>query len=250
MTFKLGAYNRLFDHPFLFNNVAPLSQADFEGFKACNKNTAVMCEDISSIITLAVAEEEQESINILEQVGDQQAMSAFQAVQQLKIHRRIELIFGADSKEAIASHYVLAQKHLASGNTMMALDAAIKGLAYSEVLFGPFSEISLQGNVQLGEIHKRLGDIPRAIEYYRAFVSSPSLFHLISCACHLIVFHVTNTQSADNHPRTLQTTPAGGHIDCRHLLLHDAAHSTATVPRQQQPTGAAEGVVPLVQRHV
>ena len=57
---------------------------------------------------------------------------------------------------------------------MMALDAAIKGLAYSEVLFGPFSEISLQGNVQLGEIYKRLGDIPRAIEYYRAFVFLPS----------------------------------------------------------------------------
>ena len=191
MTFKLGAYNRLFDHPFLFNNVAPLSQVDFEGFKACTKNTAVMCEDISSIITLSVAEEEQESIAILEQVGDQQAMSAFQAVQQLKIHRRIELIFGADSKEAIASHYVLAQKHLASGNTMMALDAAIKGLAYSEVLFGPFSEISLQGNVQLGEIYKRLGDIPRAIEYYRAFVFLlpsflPSFLPFCPMLCHFV----------------------------------------------------------------
>ena len=173
--FKIGAYNRLFDHPFLFNSIAPLSLADFEGFTECTKNTAVMCEDISSYIFLSVAEEDQDSMRILEQVGDQQAMSAFQAVQQLKIHRRIELIFGADSKEAIASHYVLSQKHLASGNTMMALDAAIKGLAYSEVLFGPFSEISLQGNVQLGEIYRRLGDIPRAIEYYKTLVSFLSL---------------------------------------------------------------------------
>lgn len=181
---KSGTYNRLFGHPHLFHNEAPLSQADFERFNARTKNTAVMCDDLGAIITESVVEQEQDAVHVLEQVGDQQAVSAFHVVQQLKIHRHIELIFGADSKEAIASHYVLAQKHLASGNTTVALDAAIKGLAYSEELFGPFHDISLQGNVQLGEIYRRLGNIPRAIEYYKRFVLPSSLLACLCCCAH------------------------------------------------------------------
>ena len=170
VTFKSGAYNRLFDHPHLFRNEAPLSQSDFECFTGLTKNTAVMCENIGAIIKEAAAEKEQDAFYILHQVGDLQAIAAFQAVLQLKIHRRTEIIFGADSKEAIASHYALAQKHLASGNTTAALDEAIKGLAYSEVLFGPFHSNSLQGNAQLGEIYKRLGDLQQAAEHYKKFV--------------------------------------------------------------------------------
>lgn len=167
VSFKIGAYNRLFDHPFLFDSPTPLSYADLEGFTHTTKNTSVLCEELSALITQAVVEDEQPTQRALEQTGNPQVLTAFQALLQLKIHRHIEAVLGADSKEAVASHYALAHRHLASGNTLLALEAAIKGFSYAEVLFGVFSEVTLQGAVDLGQVYQRMGALPRAVEYYR-----------------------------------------------------------------------------------
>lgn len=167
VSFKIGAYNRLFDHPFLFDSTTPLSHADLEGFTHTTKNTSVLCEELSALIAQSVVEGEQPTQHALEQAGNPQVLTAFQALLQLKIHRRIEAVLGADSREAVASYYALAHRHLAAGNTLLALEAAIKGFSYGEVLFGVFSEVTLQGAVDLGQVYQRMGALSRAVEYYR-----------------------------------------------------------------------------------
>ena len=121
---------------------------------------------MGALVRAAVAEEEAGTLRLLEQVGDAQALAAFEAVCEVKAHRRTEAVFGADSKEAVASLFDLAQTHLRSGNNAMALDAAIRGLAYGEVLFGAFSEVALNGTVLLGGVYQKVGDLARAVEYY------------------------------------------------------------------------------------
>ena len=164
--FKPGTYKRLFEHPFLFDSSAPFTYGDLEGLSASRKNASIISEDMGTLIRAAVAEEEAQTLRLLEQIGDRQALAAFEAVCQVKTHRRTETILGADSKEAVASLFDLARTHLRSGNNTMALDAAIRGLSYGEVLFGVFSEVALNGAVLLGGIYQRMGDLSRAIEYY------------------------------------------------------------------------------------
>lgn len=164
--FKPGTYKRLFEHPFLFDSSAPFTYGDLAELSAAHRNASVISEDMGPLIRAAVAEEEAPTLRLLEQVGDSQALAAFEAVCQVKTHRRTETILGADSKEAVASLFDLARTHLRGGNNTMALDAAIRGLSYGEVLFGTFSEVALNGAVLLGGIYQRMGDLARAMEYY------------------------------------------------------------------------------------
>ena len=57
-------------------------------------------------------------------------------------HKQISDYIGEDSPEAIRSYYEIAQSYKDMGNTGKALDFALKGLYYGEVLFGSYSEVT------------------------------------------------------------------------------------------------------------
>jgi hypothetical protein len=76
-------------------------------------------------------------------------------------------------------HFVHSSDLLSTGSRSLALDHALKGLAYSETTHGPYSETTLQGLVVVGEIYELMGDHRQSTVYYkRALTSVERLFWL------------------------------------------------------------------------
>lgn len=88
-----------------------------------------------------------------------------------------ETIIGTDSQEAVDSFFKLAERHTASANYELALDAAIRGLSYGEVLFGVFSEAAVDGSMILGQIYEKAGDLLNATHFYRRALTSVQRRH-------------------------------------------------------------------------
>eukprot|EP00727_Mastigamoeba_balamuthi_P002688 m51a1_g12416 hypothetical protein (960) ;mRNA; f:734993-739255 len=165
--FKRGAQKRLFEYPFLFKTPNPLSYADLQEILVVYKNASLTTVDgFIDLIKESVHEEEQPTEQVLVRVGDQQIMASFKLMKQLKRHRRIEALVGADSAEAVASYFQSAERYLSSGNLSLALEAGIRGMSYGEVLFGPFSDVAVNGLIIVGRIFEKQGNYGQALENY------------------------------------------------------------------------------------
>ena len=156
------------------------------------KTSAVFSDNISELIGSSVTEEEVETKRIVDQIGDHQALTAFKALSQLKIHRRIETLLGSDSKEAVESFFGMARRYLKSGSYAMALDAAIKGTSYGEDLFGVFSDVVTEGYIVIGNIYEKRNDFLNAVKYYKRALLYVQRLHkqhpLIGILCSKIYF--------------------------------------------------------------
>lgn len=176
----------------MFERERPLSYSDYEGLTTIVKTSAVFSDNISELIGSSVTEEEVETKRIVEQIGDHQALAAFKALSQLKIHRRIETLLGSDSKEAVESFFGMARRYLKSGSYAMALDAAIKGTSYGEDLFGVFSDVATEGYIVIGNIYEKRNDFLNAVKYYKRALLYVQRLHkqhpLIGILCSKIYF--------------------------------------------------------------
>ena len=190
----------LLENPDLFERERPLSYSDYEGLTATIKTSAVFSDNISELIGSSVTEEEVETKRVVDQIGDHQALSAFKALSQLKIHRRIETLLGSDSKEAVESFFGMARRYLKSGSYAMALDAAIKGTSYGEDLFGVFSDVVTEGNIVIGNIYEKRNDFLNAVKYYKLALLYVQRLHkqhpLIGILCSKVYFCSSVLQEA------------------------------------------------------
>ena len=192
VAFKRGAARRLFEHPFLFTRECPLAQSDFSGLAPIRKSATFLADRLAALIEAAVDAEEQPTRRLVEQVGDPDAVAAFKVLRRFKVHRRIETLLGPDSEEAVQSFFSMAQRHLKTGASALALDAAIKGLSYGQVLFGPYSDAVVKGEIMLGKIYEKQRDLPNAVLSYKKAVQNLQRLHrqhpLVGVLCSKIYF--------------------------------------------------------------
>lgn len=155
----------------MFEREKPLFYSDYEGLTTVVKTSTVFSDNMSELISSSVAEEEAETKSLLEHVGDHQALIAFKALRQLKIHGRIETLLGSYSKEFVQSFFETARRYLKFGSYAMALEAAIVGTSYGEDLFGVFDGTVVEGSTLMGNIYEKRGDFLNAVKYYKRALS-------------------------------------------------------------------------------
>ena len=166
--FKRGAIKRLFDFPNSFSNDAVVFPADLaEPCMEIRKTSFFAC-DIKKSVMEEIESQEAQMQNSVESLHDVQAQSAFQAIHLLTWHKRIEEIFGVDSKEAIHSYFDLAEQHMKYSNMQMALEAAITGHCYCEDLFGPYSTHVVRSTLLVGTIFEKMGNLSDAVKFFKA----------------------------------------------------------------------------------
>jgi len=167
-------------------------------YRLCQSQSKKHAMNLCKLSRESVEAEEEASIALMKHLDDRETKVAFSVLLQLKCHRRIEHIIGADSREAIASYFHLAQSYNALGNHALALECSLRGLSYGEVLFGAFSEENVMGLVTVGEVMENakfnLSNKLQAIEFYkRALVSVDRLYRMhplkgkLCCKLHFLI---------------------------------------------------------------
>lgn len=99
--FKAGAQKNLFEfYEFWFLKDNPLRPNDVDCIKVMNK-TMFKDTELVQIIHKSIDHEEQGTSQVMKQLDDEEIVDSFMVLKKLRLHRRIERILGADSKEAI-----------------------------------------------------------------------------------------------------------------------------------------------------
>lgn len=206
--FKTSVQTRLFEHPYLFDNPDPFKADDLAVLRARTKNIFVRTGELKSSLRRALTlEREKDSEQALSANFDARddIMVAYSTLINLYHHKQITEYIGEDAPEAIQSFYRLAQCYKQMGNTDKALHYALKSLYYGEVLFGPYSEETIQGLRTVGEIFEAAHKSEETVEFYnRALQAVEKMYFLHPAAgklhvklCFLQLHH--NPAEAQRH---------------------------------------------------